>query len=251
MQMGSFNSWIRGLYAISGKNIFLPDKDTVSTYSDIRDMGLATVDWEFYDLHGNNLGEDVHSNMRAFIKSKKPCLFIFDPKKDGLRKGFLFGVQDPGEVQRWLSENMDSHRHYDYLVTTQIVNPGNGFVGTLFSDGNGRVLCETLHKDGVCNQRELSQGSGIDASNSDFFVAEDFEIAGLNGRFLNRGDVNTLMKQYSHRKGYFEFVNGMHLGLKGIFTTGFSKKDYPQALHECLMLDAHNRCGALMHNWAP
>ncbi len=212
---------------------------TVEIYSQIKSMGLATVEWlSFWPEQSSEIAS-MRMDTRQFIQTNAPCLFIFEPKdlqnSQGLKKGYLFNVQNFSEVEKWISDNTNHLLSYAYLVTTQISNGGNGFVGNVFSDGVGNLICETLHKPGVSNSRELSQPKESFSVYLDFFITREFEIKSHQKKWLDRALIQQILSLYESRSGYFEFVYGTHLGKTGFFTTGFvplSKVAFPTRLWE-------------------
>jgi len=163
--------------------------------------------------------------IRVFVNQFSPCLFIFEPsdreRTPQLTKGYLFGVKSFSEVEKWIANNPSVLLDYSYLVTTQITNPGNGFVGSVFSDGAGNIVCESLHKPGVSNQRELSQPKESLHGFLDFFASHEFELLSHHGKFLSPYHIRMVIREYAHLPGYFEFVFGKQLDQTGLFTTGF------------------------------
>jgi len=247
--MANWYSWAKAVERIVG----VPAgelRNTAAIYSRIKNSGLATVSWlELSDINKSNKAKVIRA-ISDFVKANKPCLFIFDPKHDGLKKGFLFGVNDHSEIKAWMDDHQDELGKYSFLVTSQITNPGDGFVGSVFSDGKGRLFGESLHKPGICNQRELSQPKEDLTKFSDEFLIEDFELMSKKGIFLVYSDIQRLEELYSHRKGYFEFVKGEQHGKKGIFTVGFEPFNglirYPLELHQSNPCEITPRINALL-----
>ncbi|MFH1977744.1 MAG: hypothetical protein ABIJ92_00260 [Candidatus Aenigmatarchaeota archaeon] len=218
---------------------------TTDTYSRIKDMGLETVIWENFDLKDYPHRRDSIDFIKRFIKNNRPCLFIFDPKIPDVKKGFLFGVKKIGEVQEWIEKNKKDLRKYKYLITTQITNPGNGFVGSVFSDGDGKMLCETLHKPGVSNHRELSQPDQDISNHLDFFLADNFDLISTAKGLISSGIIKRIIEKFGHRKGYYEIVKGLQAGKNDIYTTGFDlRMDFPQTLYDAIYFDIRSRVKA-------
>ena len=130
--------------------------------------------------------------------------------------------------------------NYTFLVTTLISGIPEGFVGTVYSDGKGKVLGETFHNPYVCNHRKISQPSKeISQLSLDYFVAEEFRLSGGKLPRLGVRRARKIIREFEDKEGYFEFVYGNHLGKNGIYTTGFEKGDlflFPELLHETLSI---------------
>lgn len=219
--MGNLN-WMAALSSINIKLHHL-QRTTPEVYLRIRDLGLETVVWEQFDIYEDNKKE-VLKLIKQFIEKNNPCLFIYDPRRNGLKKDFLFDVRTFNEVYEWILENERNLSDYSYLITSQITNPGNGFVGNVLSDGHGRLICETLHRPGVCNQRELSQPkeNSEDVSRYlDMLVADEFKLESTERGFVPLNVARNIIRLYGDKTGYFEFVKGVHLGSDGIYTIGF------------------------------
>ena len=231
--MANMLSWVNGLQEL-GNGIYYIPKNTIETYSHIESLGLSTVRWKSYtpDNVLSSLDE-----IKRFIESNNPCLFIFDPRFPGVKKSFLFGVKDFSEVEKWIAKNKNVLTNYNYLITTQIDNPGNGYVGSAYSDGNGRLFCETLHYPGISNQRELTQPTkDYDGYLSQLFIdlADSNEIWALSTDWLLRNDVEKIIKTFINHKGYFEFVIGVQHGKLDIYIIGQESGplfSFPSALH--------------------
>ena len=237
--MANTQNWVD---ALKNLGVYVPytRRPTDQVYSEIKDMGLNTVVWEtFY-------GEEVKdiTRIKAFVEKNKPCLFIFDPLSTvGLKKDFLFGVTDIRDIEKWISLNDDNLKHYSFLITTQIFNPGDGFVGTVISDGSGRMIIETLHKPDVCNQRELSQPKDIIAPYLDHATIDGSDVA-IDKGFLRRADIKRIFDTYFEKKGYFEFVYGRQLGKDAIYTTGHECGglfSFPSEIHVHEFITSKNR----------
>jgi len=245
--MANMAAWIRAERHILGdpfsvesdtysrSKIYLPEVSTVNIYTEIKNLGLETVVWKLYSAE-KLLSSS--SEIESFIEENKPCLFIHDPITCDAKKEYMFDVTQYDTVDKWIRKHSKSRllrKHlrdinkFNYLITTQISNSGDGFVGSVFSDGNGRMLCETLHVPGICNHRDLSQPSNvydqkyfsslfIDISN--FNVGESGDIWATDRDWLSRDNVVELMRLFMDRKGYFEIVKGIQNGHAGIYTTG-------------------------------
>ena len=219
--MGNLN-WMTALSSVNVKLHYF-QRTTPEVYLRIRDLGLETVVWEQFDISRDNRKE-ILTLIKQFIEKSNPCLFIYDPIRNGLKKNFLFDVRTFDEVYQWIIENEANLMDYSYLITSQITNPGDGFVGNVLSDGHGRLICETLHRPGVCNQRELSQPkeSSEDMSRYlDMFGADEFSIESTERSFVSLNVARDIIRLYGDKTGYFEFVKGAHLGRNGIYTIGF------------------------------
>jgi hypothetical protein len=231
--MASIGSWLSKI-----DSTYTP-KDTSQTYNQIRQLGLDTVEW---DSFSSNDPAEVASRAKKFIPTNNPCLFIWDPISDNphFRKSFLFGVTDPAEVSEWVKNNVQDLDQYRFLLTTQITNPGAGFVGSVYSDGMGKVFGETLHHPGICNHQKLSQSSLPTSKNLDHFVAEGFSFEGGHLPHLGLGNAKELIATYSPHKGYFEFVCGLQKGKWGIYTVGYENSrlfDFPDDLHKSSFIE--------------
>jgi hypothetical protein len=174
-------------------------------------------------------------------------LFIFEPKFSGLEKGFLIDVLNNKEIEEWILKNKKQLQNYSFLVTSQIINDGNGFVGSIYSNAKGKIFCETLHLPRVCNHRELSQPKKDISQFVDFFATENFEPEAVSGKFLDSSHIHEIVSEFADKKGYFEFINGLHLGKQGIFVTGFEDASifcYPELLQEHISLESRQRIKA-------
>lgn len=190
---------------------------TADIYRQIRELWLETVKFEQFDA----ITEQSISVFRSFIQENHPCLFIFDPKTREKGKGYLFGVRDVWEILDWIEKNEQDLEKFSYLITTQIENPGTGFVWSVFSDGKGNMVIETLHKPGVANHRALSQPTGDLSPYLCQCIVENGELLELRGRhFLDTSSFQTIISIYCDLEGYFEFVKWKQWGNLGIFTTG-------------------------------
>jgi hypothetical protein len=221
--MGSSNmsTWIEHLSALD-KSKFQIILSTTAKYAQIKSLSLETVKWEEYSPE--ELLKNLKTNVKKFIDANAPCLFIFDPKSPDAQKGFLFNVNSVNEIIDWVKKNKNNVKYYNYLITTQITNRGNGFVGSVHSDGKGNLTCETLHYPGICNQRELSQPSkNYSEFLSELFIeeTEDGEIWAISSNHLLKEDIIAIKKEYMQRVGYFEFVKGWQNGKKRIYTIGY------------------------------
>lgn len=208
-------------------------ESTTEVCASIKDSGLDTVVWEMY--RGNDVKMDtVQTKMREFIQQNKPCLFIFDPiTKNGHVKDFLFGVNDFSRVENWIRMHCFELKHYSFLITTQIYNPGDGFVGNVITDGDGRMLVKTMHKPGICDQRELSQSKENITPWLDHASIDGFDVAVRRG-LLRRADIVRIFETYRPHRGYFEFIYGRQLEKNGIYTTGRERGEmfsFPTELH--------------------
>ncbi len=219
---------------------------TEERYSAIRKLGLDTVIWEKYRL---TFEEDVFFMLKGvgdFIGVNAPCLFIYDPLCENGRKGYLFDVKHPREVADWVDKNERNLFDYSYLVTSQVTSTSNGFVGTVFSDGKGSMVCETLHVPGVSNHRALSQPSEDISDEVDYFTVEDFSLLSAGGKFLRYKDIRSIMRLYERLEGEFEFVKGVQAGKVGMYTMGYEKTPFQTSLHERLSLNPKGCLTALL-----
>lgn len=242
--MANWGVWLEAQNRLAGISDAVPRLKTTETYAKIKESGLETVKWEEFDPKNDDDIQQMLASTRRFIEKRKPCLFIRDPRKKELKKEYLFDVNDFSQVLDWAAKNKNAILDYSYLVTTQIDNHGPGFVGNVFSDGKGSLFCETLHRPGISNQRELSQPKEDIGRYLDHFVAEEFTLRNADGRYLTRENIEEIMNLYAHRKGYFEFVKGIQHGRIGTYTIGFEDLRYPKELSEALTLDLETRCNA-------
>jgi hypothetical protein len=221
--MPKFGSWGLALRSLGYDDCDYPLRDTVESYRHIlEDLGLETVFWESHRFNSKSEAIKHLPRIARFIKKHQPCLFIYQPIKPNinLKKEYLVGLTNQEPVREWIEENEQFLSQYFYLVTTQITNPGNGFVGSCFSDGRGSMYVETYHKPGVCIQPELSMPKEEIGKFIDRFTVDGFRIETWNGRFLSEPTMKKLIEMYSDKKGYFEFVCGVQSGKTGIYTTG-------------------------------
>ena len=181
------------------------------------------------------------------MESNKPCLFIYEPtgKISSLKKEFLFGVEDIKEIFSWIKGNQKDIYDYKYIITTQIQDYERSFVGTAMSNGKGKMLIETLHRPGICNHRELSHGKCNSAEVSEIFIdiGHD-EWWSAKNPLLKRDLAEKIISSYADRKGYFEFVHGVHKGIMGTYTTGYETSGifrFDEALHESWMMSSKER----------
>jgi len=250
--MASWNRWMRALEAAGLSKRSASNFSTVETYSHLRSLGLQTVEWLSFVPRDSEAVEKMKIEVKSFVKKNAPCLFIFEPlpaaAEKGLKKDFLFGVKHFSEVEEWLEKNRLHGLDYSYLITTQITNPSFGFVGSVFSNAKGDLVCETFHRKGVSNHRKLSQSSENISSELDFFVVHDFELVSQRARFLSYDQTRSIVREFSHLDGYFEFTYGEQLGKSGIFATGFlpsSSSHFPPQLWENEFRNPRNRFHAL------
>lgn len=229
---------------------------TVETYKAISQIGLKTVNWISFSLRNLSDLSFKMPEIKQFIRKNKPCLFIWDPKdlgNPGIKKDFYFGLEDESPVMNWFDKNREDISKYQYLITSQISssnmnNPKNGFVGTIFSDGKGRLFGETYHKPGIYNHRDLTRPKEDLSEYLIIFNTEDFELVSINpakkGFLLTRAMINKLISLYGSHKGYFEFVCGSQCGVVDVYTTGYvpiQDSDFPDDLHLNLSLSAPSR----------
>ena len=139
--MATWNAWATKCTALD-----LETTNTFEIYSQIKQLGLKSVDWEEFNPKVQTLDE-IKSKVTKFVKDKGPCLFIWDPHSKKLKKDYLINQYDDEKIINWLNSN--NLKDYRIAITTQVVNKREGFVGTNFSDGKGRVLCETMLKSGI------------------------------------------------------------------------------------------------------
>jgi hypothetical protein len=243
--MTTFGAWKQAL----GVQVTNDANITTRTYSAIKEMGLTCVDWESFDPACTDDIKTMLQSIHEFMQTKKPCLFIYDPKVPKYRKGYLFGVQNPSPIEQWICDNNHAMQDHSYLITTQVENHGRGFVGSVFSDGKGMLLCETLHSPNVANQRELSQPKKDTSKHIDGFTLEDHELTTWRGRKLALADINTISTQYAGLEGYFEFVYGMQSGRIELVTTGYEPFAWP-LIFPYAVLDNCSRDASLRKNAA-
>ncbi|MBT3304030.1 hypothetical protein HN592_01615 [Candidatus Woesearchaeota archaeon] len=193
---------------------------TTGVYSKIKGMGLKTVQWIKFSPSSKKDILNMKKRCSEFITKHTPCLFIWEPRHTG-EKGYIIDVNEISQVVESLASL--PVLAYSYLITTQISNPKKGFIGSVISDGKGKLYCETYHEPGICSHRVLSQ-SKIDENKSSFFgrfSTVNFDLFNLEGSVLSSANVRTILNNYSGMKGYFEFVYGVHLGNWELCTTGF------------------------------
>jgi hypothetical protein len=222
--MGNMLTWAQRARIIDGiTDVHI--KSTTEKYSQIKDMDLETVKWGSY--YSSNLMPALFE-VKEFIKQNNPCLFIYDPRISELKKNAIFDVADIDTVYLWINKNFNDVKNYDYLITSQIKNPGDGFVGSVVSDGKGRLVCETLHTPTICNHRELSQNTKEfpEGSFNELYLETDgvHELWSVVGKHLTRRDILEIQELYMHRNGYFEFVKGVQAGSKGMYTIGYESQ---------------------------
>jgi hypothetical protein len=233
--MANINDWMQGMSKLGNKSQVIEIKPTTEIYSEIKNMGLKTVEWKQYSA--DELLAAIASEVKEFVEKYNPCLFIFDPQVDAVKKGYLFGVKDVKEITAWIDANKENLYNYSYLITTLISNHGSGFVGSVHSNGKGKLICETLHSPGVCNQRELSQPTKDQTPfiNELFIDETDGEIWAVSNVWLSKKDILDIKNAYMHHVGYFEFVKGSQYGKIGLYTTGHEEGglfNFHEELHE-------------------
>lgn len=250
--MASWKQWMKALEAAGLSKRSASNLSTVETYSHLRSLGLKTVEWLSFVPRDLEAVEKMKIETKSFVQKNAPCLFIFEPlpvaAEKGLKKDYLFGVQKFSEIEEWLEKKQQRALDFSYLITTQITNPGFGFVGSVFSNGKGDLVCETFHRKGVSNHRKLSQSSENISSELDFFVVHDFELVSQRTHFLSYDQIQSIARTFSHLDGYFEFTYGEQLGERGIFSTGFmpsSSTHFPLQLWENEFRNPRNRFHAL------
>lgn len=237
--------WINSLNNITNNNIVHEDKNTIETYSQIRDLGLETVFWETFS-HDQFLKS--LKQVEQFIKKYHPCLFIFDPLTKNVAKGYLCDVNDVAPVLKWITDNKNQISQFRYLMTTQICNPGTGFVGAVFSDGKGNIYCETLHIPEIKDSQNLSQPKRDFDKYLMHFSTEHFEPVMIDGCFLDRTKIMKIINAYAHHTGYFEFVYGVQSGKHGLYTTGYEIGEFFTFPHEFYksILDIRGKMNCLL-----
>jgi hypothetical protein len=191
---------------------------TAEIYGRIKKLWLPTVEFEKY----NKITDISLAAIQQFVQKNKPCLFIFDPKTPEVHKWYLFWVTEFREILDWVDKNRGDFQKYTYLITTQIENPGSGFVWSVFTNGKGNLFIETLHTPWISNHRALSQSGKEDISNfrSDCII-EHGEMTQARGNFLQPYDIKKLTEIYGHLEWYFEFVKWVQTGIRDYFTTGY------------------------------
>lgn len=239
---------------------FLGSKNTVETYSAIRDLGLKTVKWINFSLSSNSPKEIPLEKIKSFLLKNSPCLFIWEPKEKtriDIRKGFILDVFSFDDIAKWMLMNESSLSLYNYLITTQIsnsvqTNPQQGFVGVVFSDGRGKIYGETYHKPGVYNQRELTRPKkDFDTKYAVQFSTEDFSPLAIKSRIpnlLTNKILGRLILLYGNKRGYFEFVSGVQCKKRDIYTIGFIPSilaNFPDSVYNLLCRDAEARLGSI------
>jgi hypothetical protein len=244
--MANTRAWKNAVtkYGISFGSI---DLNTIDTYSLIREMGLPTVLWEKHTVENKRSLEKMLASANNFILKNNPCLFIWDPITADLDKGYFVNVNDSKIIFDWVNKNKNKVENYNYLLTTQIINPGDGFVGNAISDGKGKMFVETLHTPGICNHRDLTQPQKKDEAYLDSFSVDDFSLGALKGNFLLPLQVQEIIENYVSKDGFFEFNYGEHLGNRGVYTVGFQRNgifSLPLDLHNWTMRNCSYRCYA-------
>jgi hypothetical protein len=226
--------------------------NSINAYSEINKQELDTIIWKQYfiePIKNNSILANINNlidDMADFIHNFKPCLFIWDPKSksSGKSKGFYYNIDSIEKIVEWFADTLDDCDKYNYLLTSQIGALPDGFVGSLFSDGKGKIFCETYHEPNNINQQKVSQGN-LNPEWLDHFTVTDFELETWQGNFLSADDINKLVRLYSNKKGYYEFIKGNQLGEKAIFTIGYSPLGYyPQQLHDIFSIDLKRKCNA-------
>ena len=246
---GNLSDWLVLSKKIGISNIGLKDSlnfNTLETYSYLKSLGLKTVDWETYFPTDSVSLDLMISKLKFFIENNRPCLFIFTPKSvnSGLKKNYLFDVSSFEIISRWLDSNLFDLYSYDFLITSMVVSSSSGYVGSVFSDGLGKLMIETYHEPDVSNHRVLSQSSSK-KKYLDFYVFDNFELISAGGsNLISISDLNKLKNIYFNHKGYFEFVKGDHQGINEIVTTGFLDKSFPFDLFNNLLISKTNRLNA-------
>ncbi len=228
--MASIGTWMK---AGDFKYLFQP---THETYQTIATKDLKTVKFEHFQSQDK---KEILKKAEIFIKKYKPCLFIWDPISSKGVKDYFFDLNDTQKIEKWVNENEKSLKDYNFLLTSQIFNHGNGFVGSIYSNGKGKLIGETLHTKNVCSHRALSQGSETCKDTLTEFAFEDFKLRKVSGSQLKREILRQIANNYLHLKGYFEFVYGNHLNNIEIITTGFeslSNFPFPESAHELMSL---------------
>jgi len=248
--MANMLSWVKA----GGFDEDISIKCTSEKYAEIKGMNLETVKWKLYT--STDLLPALHE-IKNFIDQYKPCLFIYDPRTSEVKKDFLKNVNDIDSVYLWINRNFNDVKNYDYLITSQIDNPGDGFVGTVFSDGRGSLVCETLHTPTVSIHRELSQPKKEfpeGALNKLYMECDEInDIWSVMGKHLTRRDILEIQELYMPRRGYFEFVQGVQVGGKrGMYTTGYESRgafDIKDLWHKTGCIDTTYRLnGTLLKN---
>ena len=212
--MANMQVWLN---AIDGKKRLPPR--TIDVYSKIKSLGLETVIWEELLEVKNSIGK-----INSFLEKYQPCLFIYDPISPDVKKGYLFNQRDITQIEKWISEN--STEKFSYILTSMIDVKDRGFVGSIFSDGNGNLFCETAHT-GDSNHRTLSQSSFVNSKNICRFTAENFDVRSLKGNHLTYEEIRNIIDLYSYKNGFFDFVYGEQAGKWGIYTTGIENSSFP------------------------
>ena len=234
--MASTQSWVDALNIY--RKVEYTSISTPLTYSRIKELGLKTVRWETFYSESK---EKIIESSRGFIDKYGSSLFIWDPKRldKRLKKGFLFGVKDYKKIHQLFLKRPSIIENYDFLITTLISGVNEGFVGSLHSDGNGRILCETLHIPKVCLHPELSRSVKPSNKNLDFFVADEWSFRRGKIPRLGLRRAKGLIKEFSDKKGYFEFSYGSHLGKVGVYSIGLEDGElfrFPDLLHESILV---------------
>ena len=221
---------------VKSKNTNYLFKPTHETYQTIIKKGLKTVKFEHFQTSDK---KQILEKAKIFIEKNKPCLFIWDPISSKGVKDYFFDLKDTLKIEKWVNENVKSLKNYNFLLTSQIFNHGTGFVGSVYSNGEGKLIGETLHIPNVCSHRALSQGSETCKNTLTEFAFEDFDLRKISGNYLKREILRQIANNYLHLKGYFEFVYGNHLNNIEVITTGFeslSNFPFPEKFHELMSL---------------
>ena len=96
--MANTKEWADALKKIND-NVQYDYHSTSEVYARIKARGLDTVIWK--DFNADNLNIP---SIKKFVNKNAPVLFIWDPIKKGTRKGYLANINNPEEIEKWLSD---------------------------------------------------------------------------------------------------------------------------------------------------
>ncbi|MGV8151196.1 MAG: hypothetical protein ACP5NV_05705 [Candidatus Woesearchaeota archaeon] len=229
---GGTKKWVAALKSIGIDIPYIP-KNTVQTYEKIKNLGYNTVDWIYI---GSQKLEESLEEIKSFITKNKPCLFIYDPIREepNIKKDYLFGVKDIAEIDKWIEKNHKNISSYEYLVTTQIQGLQEGFIGTVLSNGKGKMIIETIHEPYICNHRILSQEPFDSAKVSQLIIDNTDDSYSINDAKLSKETSQILIKMFETQHGYFEIIKGIQKNKTGIYVTGYETTgffEFPENLH--------------------
>ena len=221
--MASTKAWMSVLGHMS--DVHYKERPTHIVYDEIASFGFDTVKWKRFIFDNDPDIQIFLDELGRFLEKHSPCLFVFDPKKEfvsRLTKGYLFNVTDLVTIEDWLLENKSDLVCYEFLITTMVINDYHGgMLGSVFSDGEGKLVCEVLKKKGLSNHRALSQLNDKELYvYRGFFSCDEFKVIASEGT-LTYNEIIYIKEHFLSKKGYFEFIIGTHLSIQGIYVTGY------------------------------